>query len=148
MIITKEIMASVKKLNSYLKDRKVDIDEFSTLLKTQSEELGISYSILLQLTTNRDFLYEKIEQQVSDIEKQIEQKKKELEDLEKDKHSLGALVCELHGHNYDDNWVPCQNEQTCCTCGEKHYLKQFSTNGYLSRRSRLKRPFYTTNKET
>lgn len=147
MVITKEIMASVKKLNSYLKDREVDIDEFSSLLKAESEELGISYSILLQLTTNRDFLYESIEQQVSEIDKQIEHKKKEIEDLEKDKHSFGSLVCELHGHNYDDNWVPCQTAQMCSNCGEKHYLKNFSANGYLSRRSKLKRPFYTKNEE-
>lgn len=147
MVITKEIMTSVKKLNSYLKDKEVDIDEFSTLLKAESEKLGFSYSILLQLTTNRDFLYESIEQQVSDIDKQIDQMKKEIEALEKDKHSLGSLICELHGHNYDDNWVPCQTEQMCCTCGEKHYLKQFSANGYLSRRSKLKRPFYTKNEE-
>lgn len=110
MIITKEIIESVKKLNSYLKDRDVEIDEFSSLLKSESEELGISYSILLQLTTNRDFLYESLEQQVSEIDKQIEQKKKEIEALEKDKHSLGALVCELHGHDYDANWIPCQTE--------------------------------------
>lgn len=145
MIITKEIIKTIQELNTYLNNENSDIDQFTTLLKEKSKELGINYNTLLNLTLKKDFLYENVYDQVQEIDKEIKQKEEELNQLKIEKYALGHLICELHGHNYD--WDAFEEKQMCKNCGASHTKENIGANQYLRKLERRTNPLYKKEKK-
>ena len=140
MTITKEIINAIQELNKQLNKENSNIDQFTILLKEKSEELKIEYNTLLNLMIKKDFLHEIVHDQVQDIEKEIKQKEEELRQLKMEKYTLGHLICELHGHNY--NWEAFEEMQICTNCGASHSKVMIGANEYLRKVEKQTSPLY------
>ena len=115
------------------------MDSFCKLLKEKADELGIHYSVLLQLVFDKKFLILNFAPRINKIDREIDNLQKQIHDLEHQKAILSSMVCEMHGHTIGD-YDAFSNTQYCKICGKELTLK--NTNAFLDERNQLDKGFY------
>lgn len=130
MEITKELCRDIVALKQ--QSMNSDQDNFLNLVKKVAHEYGVTYTVLLKMIYDKDFLFSQLNPEMERLGSEIEAITLEINHLEEQltllqeyKNFIGSTICDVYGHTLEVS--PDGNTLQCNICGMKPVLEYDDT---------------------
>ena len=129
MEITEELCREIIALK--FQSFKNDPDTFLALIKKVAGEYNVSYTVLLKMIYDKDFLFSQLNPEMEKVESQIEAISLEIKDLTEQltflmeyKNVMTSTICDVYGHTLE---VRGDGMLQCNMCGVEMALEEDNT---------------------
>ena len=109
-----------------------DQDSFLMLVKKIAQDYGVTYTVLLKMIYDRDFLFsqlnpemERLENQIESITEEINYLTEQVSLLQQHRNFVGSTICQVYGHSLEANKEG--NALKCSMCGIEMPLEYDNT---------------------
>ena len=129
MEITEELCREIIALK--FQSFKTDPDTFLALIKKVAGEYNVSYTVLLKMIYDKDFLFSQLNPEMEKVANQIEAISLEIKDLTEQltflmeyKNVMASTICDVYGHTLE---VRSDGMLQCNMCGVEMTLEEDNT---------------------